>query len=119
MKAAKARQGKYNTNSTGCTHAHACNVRPGVVQKWYHVPPLGDRTLETRVERIAGEEGEEGGLVRVFGSGSVLVDDGLEARRASYRLCGSGSRKRGLKLYTLFRSCMGSFLLYMVNVVVV
>lgn len=50
------------------------------------MPPFCNGTLETGIERIAGEEGEGCGLAVEAGMRSVVVYDGLEARGAAYWL---------------------------------
>lgn len=50
------------------------------------MPALGDGALQTRVEDIAGEEGQDLGLSGVSRSGVVVVDDGLEARYSADRV---------------------------------
>lgn len=57
------------------------------------MPTLGDGTLETGIEGIAGEEGEESGLVGEAGMQTVVVDDGLETRDTTDWFCRPGSRE--------------------------
>lgn len=54
---------------------------------------LCDGTFETRIEGIAGEEGEELRSIGEAGVGTVVVDDGLEAGDTTDWLCGPGSRE--------------------------
>lgn len=93
---------RASPRSVGHTHAHASNVRPGVVEKRYHMPPLCHRALQTWIERITGEEGEKGWLVGIFGSTAVLVDDGLKTGCTSYGFCGSGSKRTTSVMYAAF-----------------
>ena len=53
--------------------------------------PLGDRAFDTRIEGIAGEEGEEARLVFEAGVRPVVIDDGLETRDTADWLCGPWS----------------------------
>lgn len=46
---------------------------------------LGNGTLETGVERIAGEEGQDIGFVGKPWMGAVVVHEGLEARDPANR----------------------------------
>lgn len=75
------------------TYAQTRHIRASLIQKRYHMPPLGYRAFETGIERIAGEEGEEVRLVFEAGIRPVIVDDGLETRDATDWLCGSGPEK--------------------------
>ena len=61
------------------------------------MPALCDGTLETRIEGIAGEEGEELRLIGEAGVGTVVVDDGLEARDTTDWLCGPRSREVSIR----------------------
>lgn len=67
----------------GSSHPHASNVGAGLVQKRNHMPPLRNRALQTGIECVAGEEGEEVGECREARTGSVVIDDGLEALYAA------------------------------------
>lgn len=75
------------------TYAHTCHICPCLVQERYHVSALCDGTLETRIEGIAGEEGEKLRLIGEAGVGTVVVDDGLEASDTADWLCGPGSER--------------------------
>lgn len=52
---------------------------------------LRDRTLQTRVVSIAGEEGKHAGLAGKGGIGAIVISDRLEARDAAYGLGGTWS----------------------------
>ena len=73
------------------TYAHTRHICPDSVQKRHHVSPLGDGTLETGIEGIAGEEGEEVRLAGEAGVGTVVVDEGLETSDTTDWFCGPGS----------------------------
>lgn len=75
------------------TYAHTCHIRPCLVQKRYHMPALSHGTLETWIEGIAGEKGEEPRLIDEAGVGTVVVDDGLEASDTTDWLCGTGPER--------------------------
>lgn len=51
------------------------------------MPPFGNRALKTGVERIAGKEGDELWMGRVFRIKAVRIGYCLEARNAADRLC--------------------------------
>ncbi len=55
------------------------------------MPSLGNRAFEARVEGVAREEGNEGGLPLISRMESVLVDDSLKASHSPRRLRRSGS----------------------------
>ena len=72
------------------TYAHTRHICPDLVQKRHHVPPLGNGALETGIEGIAGEEGEEVRLAGEAGVGTVVVDEGLETSDTTNWFCGPG-----------------------------
>lgn len=57
------------------------------------MPPLRDCALQTRIERVAGEDGEEVGKSGEARIGPVVIDDGLEALYAPYGFRGARSGK--------------------------
>ena len=69
------------------THTHTGNRRASLVQKRNHMPALGNGTLETGVESIAGEEGEDVWLVCELMIMVIIVHDGLKASDAADGLC--------------------------------
>lgn len=71
------------------THTHTRHVGADLVEERYHMPPLGDSTLETRVEGIAGEEREDIGLAGKSRVGAIVLHEGLEAGDPADRLCRS------------------------------
>ena len=73
------------------TYAHTRHICPDPIQKRHHVSPLGHGTLETGIEGIAGEEGEEVRLTGEAGVGTVVVDEGLETSNTTDWFCGPGS----------------------------
>lgn len=73
------------------TYAHTRHIRSDPVQKRYHMSPLGNGALETGIEGIAGEEGEEVRLAIEAGVGAVVVDEGLETSDTTDWFCGPGS----------------------------
>ena len=72
------------------TYAHTRHICPDLVQKRHHVPPLGNGALETGIEGIAGEEGEQVRLAGEAGVGTVVVDEGLETSDTTNWFCGPG-----------------------------
>lgn len=77
---------------TDChTHTHTCHVSPRFVQKWDHMPALGDGALDTGIEGITGEEGEDIGLAGKPRVGAVVVHEGLETGDAADGFCRSRS----------------------------
>lgn len=86
----------------GHTHAHASNIRSGVVEKRYHMSPLRHRALEARVKCIAGKKGEKFWFVGVLGRMTVLVDNGLETGWTSDGFCGTGSKGTKSARYSSF-----------------
>lgn len=73
------------------TYTHARHVCTSFIQKGHHMSPLGDRAFDTRIEGIAGEEGEEVRLVFEAGVRPVVIDDGLETRDTADWFCGPWS----------------------------
>lgn len=59
---------------------------------------LSDSALETRIEGIAGEEGEELRLAGEAGMRTVIVDDGLETSYTTDWFCRPGSENVSIYL---------------------
>lgn len=60
------------------------------------MPALGDTAFQARIEGIAGEEGQDFGLIRESRVGSVVVHDRLKAGDSSYRFSRPGSGGLGV-----------------------
>lgn len=65
---------------------HTRYIGAHCVEEWYHMPALCDCTFDTRVESIAGEEGQNIGLTSELWVMTVVIHEGLKPRHPADRL---------------------------------